>query len=187
MYNKQHLISILWYISIWFIGGAISHGFFSWTRNLIMAILGIILFILSEYLKWWKKDYMQLITGWLIFSVAIGMVSGWFQHFLDSPMRSLWIIPLWWIISTIIFPYKEGLTTYNFSKSMIVWLIISVWLAWMLYSLIHIIPESNFWVWWHHDETWEENIVISSWVVANWDTAEVTITELNHNSNPDHH
>ena len=187
MYNKKHLISILGYIWIWFIGGSISHGFFSWTRSIIMAILGIILFVLSEYLKWGEKDYIQLIVGWLIFSIAIGMVSWGFQHFLDSPIRSLWIIPVGWFLSTLIFPYKEGLITYNFSKSMIVWLIISIWLAWILYSLIYIIPKSYFWVGWHHDETWEENIAISSWVVANWDTAEVTITELNHNSNPDHH
>jgi hypothetical protein len=186
MYNKQHLISILWYIWIWFIGGSISHGFFSWTRSIVMAILGIIMFIISEYLKWWAKDYAKLIIGWLVFSVAIGMVSGGFQHFLDSPMRSLWIIPVWWIISTIIFPYKEGLTSYNFTKSIVIGVIISIWLTWILYILIHTMPDSYFWVGWHHGWITSQNIM-SSWSTINTTTAEVTITQPQDENTPNHH
>lgn len=149
MYNKQHLISLLWYLGIWFIWWSISHGFFSWTRSIIMALLWIILFVISEFLKWWTKDYIHLIVGWLIFSVAVGMVSGWFQHFLDSPMRSLWIIPVWWLVSTIIFPYKEWLINYNFKKSLGIGLLISILLFGLLYFSIHILPKSIF-VWWDH-------------------------------------
>ena len=157
MYNRQHLITLLWYLGIGFIWWSISHGFFSWTRSIIMAILWIILFILSEYLKWWEKDYMHLFLWWLVFSVAVGMVSGGLQHFLDSPMRSLWIIPVWWFVSTVIFPYKEWLTTYNFKKSIGMNLLISLWLFGILYLGIHILPNHLF-VWWDHHSV-SENII----------------------------
>ena len=149
MFTKKHLISILWYIGIGFIWGSISHGFFSWTRSIVMAALGIIMFIIAEYLKGWEKDYGHLIVGWLVFSVAIGMVSGGLQHFLDSPMRSLWIIPVWWFISTVIFPYKEWLT-WSATKSILVGLGISIALYGLLYGAIHVLPEDVFAGWDHH-------------------------------------
>lgn len=149
MYTKKHLISLLGYLWIWFIGGSISHWFFSWTRSIIMAILWILLFILSEYLQEWEKNYMHLIVGWLIYSVAVGMVSWWFQHFLDSPMRSLWIIPIWWIISTIIYPYKESLENYDWKKSIGLGLIISIVLWAILYALVHVLPQDIF-AWGNH-------------------------------------
>jgi len=152
MYTKKHLISLLWYLWIGFIWWSISHGFFSWTRSIVMATLGIILFILSEYLQWGEKNYTHLVLGWLIYSVAVGMVSWGFQHFLDSPMRSLWIIPIGWIISTIIFPYKESLKDYDWKKSVGTGVIISIMLWAILYSLVHILPQSIF-AWWDHHGT----------------------------------
>jgi len=157
MYNRQHLISLLWYIGIGFIWWSISHGFFSGTRSVIMAIIGILLFIISEYLKWWEKDYYHLLIGWIIYSVAVGMVNGGFQHFLDSPMRSLLIIPVWWLISTAIFPYKETLTHYDIKKSLLIWLGVSLGLWIALYSMIHILPDDVFGIWGHHEEA-KQNI-----------------------------
>lgn len=159
MYTKNHLISILWYIGIGFISGSISHGFFSGTRSVIMALIGVLIFIIAEYLKGWDKNYTHLILGWLVFSVAIGMVSWGFQHFLDSPMRSLWIIPVWWFVSTIIFPYKEWLQDSETKKSIIVGLLISLLLWVALYGAIHILPESIFVGWDHHAQ---EDVVTST-------------------------
>lgn len=171
MYTRKHLISLLGYLGIWFIGWSISHWFFSWTRSIVMATLGIILFILSEYLQWGEKNYGHLIIGWLIYSVAVGMVSWWFQHFLDSPMRSLWIIPVGWIISTVIFPYKESLENYDWKKSIGLWLIISIVLWAMLYALVHILPQSIF-AWWDHH----------GWTTATtWTHDEATTTDSDHN------
>lgn len=171
MYTRKHLISLLGYLGIWFIGWSISHWFFSWTRSIVMATLGIILFILSEYLQWGEKNYGHLIIGWLIYSVAVGMVSWWFQHFLDSPMRSLWIIPVGWIISTVIFPYKESLENYDWKKSIGLWLIISIVLCAMLYALVHILPQSIF-AWWDHH----------GWTTATtWTHDEATTTDSDHN------
>lgn len=143
-YNKDHLISLLSYIGIGFISGAVSHGFFSGLRSWIMALLGIIIFILAEYLKPGEKNYQHLILGWLIFSIAVGMVSWWFQHLLDSPMRSLWIIPVGRFVSTLIYPYKEWLHTYDRKKSLLIGLAVSICLALVTRWSLRIIPESWF-------------------------------------------
>ncbi len=188
-YSKQHLISLMEYIWIWLIWWSITHGFFSEMRSLITAIIGILLFITAEYLKWWRKDYLKLIIGSLVFSIAIGMVSGWFQHFLDSPIRSLWVIPVGWFVSTLIFPYKEWLKSYHFAKSLTIWWIISIWLLWILYALTQILPESAFGVtWWHHGEQVNETTIQSSWSITNLPaTTEVTITQPKHEDDPNHH
>ena len=127
--------------------------FFSGTRSIVMAIIGITLFIISEHLKGGQKDYTHLIIWWLIYSVSVGMVNGWFQHFLDSPMRSLWIIPVGWLLSTLIFPYKEGIRSVDLKKSGLFWLGISIALWVILYAMIHILPEDTFGVWGHHGWT----------------------------------
>lgn len=178
MYNRQHLISLLGYLWIGFVGGSISHGFFSGTRSIIMAILGIVMFIISEYLKPWEKDYWHLILGGLVYSVAVGMVSGGFQHFLDSPMRSLWIVPVGWVISTLIFPYKEWLTRYNILKSWMIWVVISIILFVWLYAIMRILPSNLFVLDDHHATT------IPSMVTWSIETVE-TITPPH--SNSDHH
>lgn len=150
MYNKKHLISLLWYLWIGFIWWSISHWFFSWTRSILMALLWIILFTLSEYLLWWIKDYKQLIIWSLVYSIAVWMVSGWFQHFLDSPMRSLRIIPVGWFVSTAIYPYTRNIKNYDFQKSMMIWSLISLILWLILYLSIHILPQEVFVGWDHH-------------------------------------
>lgn len=154
MFNKKHIVSLLWYLWIWFISGSISHGFFSGLRSLIMATVGILLYILSEYLTPWKKNYKELFIFWLIYALAVGMVSGWFQHFLDSPMRSLWIIPVWYFVSLLIFPMKHGENDAKRYKHIIVGWLVSIALTWILYVLIHTLPESVFSdIWWHHWDT----------------------------------
>jgi hypothetical protein len=192
MYNKQHLISLMEYIGIWLIGWSITHGFFSGTRSLITAIIGILLFTIAEYLKWWQKDYLKLIIWSLVFSIAIGMVSGGFQHFLDSPMRSLWVIPVGWFVSTLIFPYKEWFKDYHLIKSLALWWAISIWLLWILYGSMHLIPESYFEIWWHHgDEINHEITTLSSWSITSGqvtnETTQVIITQPNYEDDPNHH
>lgn len=109
-----HLITMLNYIGVGFISGAISHGFFTAWRSVMMAALGVLLFIIATYIqevKIKKTDLtkaliISLFTG-LIFSLGVGLVSGWLQHFLDSPERSIRIIPLGYFVSLAIFPIKE--------------------------------------------------------------------------------
>jgi hypothetical protein len=148
--QKKHVISLLSYLGIGFISGAISHGFFSGTRSLVMACLGIILFLIGEYLKWEHGSYVELFVFALIYSVAVGMFSGGFQHFLDSPMRSLRIIPLGYFISLLVYPYKEWLRGYNLRWSLIRWLVISLCLYALIWLMIWIVPAKYF-MQPHHD------------------------------------
>lgn len=145
------MINLLGYLWIGFISGSISHWFFSGTRSVIMAAIWITLFILSEYLTPWEKNYKELLFFWLIYSLAIGMVSGWFQHFLDSPMRSLWIIPVGYFVSLMIFPLKEHQRWVNRQRSILLWWLITIVLTLLLYFLIHTLPQWVFSeIWGHH-------------------------------------
>jgi hypothetical protein len=183
MYNKKHLIAVLGYLGIWFIGWAISHWFFSGTRSIIMASIGIILFLISEYLTEWEKNYGHIIIWGVVYSIAVGMISGWFQHFLDSPWRSLWIVPVGWFISTAIFPYKEWLRGYALLSSLWVGALISIILTVLLYVSITYLPKNIFLPTDHHD-------IISSWSIdiVSWtDTqAIITDTDAEHTSNHEH-
>lgn len=151
----------MWYLWVWFIWWSISHGFFTGTRSFVMAWLGIIIFLIAEFLKEWEKDYIETIIFWLIYSLAIGMVSGGFQHFLDSPQRSIYIIPIGFVIWYIIYTYKDNknsLTLWNIVKVFIIW-----WLLFGLgYGTWKYLPASVYssvasWhdeAWWHNEGTW---------------------------------
>lgn len=95
-----------------------------------MAIIWILIFILHEYLKESKtKKYTEIILFWLLYSISIGMVSGWLQHFLDSPLRSLRIIPIWYFLSYII--YSAHMKTTNRLKTLniaVLWAVV-LWIS----------------------------------------------------------
>lgn len=147
MYNKQHLSNILGYVGVWFISWSISHGFFSHTRSIIMAVLGIWLFIIWEILKPGEKRYWSLLIFWLIYSISVGMVSWGLQHFLDGPTRSLIIVPVWFFISLLIFPRKEH-TIQVARRKHLLSLLIGCLISWILYGGLylayHKLPESAF-------------------------------------------
>lgn len=170
MFNKQHFITVLSYIGIGFISGAISHWFFSGTRSLIMAWLGILLFLLAESLSEEKKNRWELIVFVIIYSLAIWMVSGGLQHFLDSPMRSLWIVPVGYFVSLVVYQLKYPEHTKDTVRTLMVWAGTSVLLFVLLYGALFFVPQSWFalnhhgeshsWVWVldtnkHHKESWE--------------------------------
>ena|GEM_PF-7000582 len=55
-----------------------------------------------------KKHWYEIIVFVIIFSIAIGMVSGGLQHFLDSPMRSLWIVPVGYIVALAVYQLQHA-------------------------------------------------------------------------------
>lgn len=157
--NQKHLISLLSYLWVGFIGWSISHGFFSWTRSVIMAIIGFALFLLGELLnKDDSKSRTHVIIFWLLYSLSIGMISGWFQHFLDSPSRSLWIVPIGFLISRLVFGAKNQRQNFNW-KSVILGIITTVWLYGILWSAIRYLPSSVYssLAHIHNDELWHDN------------------------------
>lgn len=91
------------------------------------------------------------------------MISGGLQHFLDSPERSLWIIPVGYILSLLIFPLKEQIHTEKKSKiqrkSLIVWALGGAVVSYgIIYALMHILPATVFHNGDHHDTAENRNM-----------------------------
>lgn len=109
----RHTATLLQYIGIGLISGAISHGFFSGFRSLVTAVIGVVVFVVGlayeRNLSGSKIDMGRVLLIGVVFSISTAMVAGGFQHFLDSPWRSAWIIPLGYFISLLVFREKEGI------------------------------------------------------------------------------
>lgn len=144
---QKYIWELFHYVGIWFIWWALSHWFFSWIRSVIMVLLWAIIFIIWEMLLKnhnSSSSYGKILIIWLIYSLSVWMVNGWLQHFLDSPERSLLIIPLGFIISIIIFQYKESLwkeyLKNNFLSLFIFWVIVTL----LMLGAYMILPESLY-------------------------------------------
>jgi multisubunit Na+/H+ antiporter MnhB subunit len=116
---QSHHISILArYVGISFIAGAVNHGAFSENRSYLTALVGIFFYILGVFLnhrnnKDEVNDWRALFGFGVISSIGIGFFTGGLQHFIDSPERSVWVVPLGFILSVIALYFLEGRKTIN--------------------------------------------------------------------------
>ena len=109
-FQQHHGAMLLKYSGISFISGAVNHGFFSGTRSLWTAAIGIVLFVLGAWLEHRLSSdatdapptglLQTLILGTLL-SIGLGFFTGGLQHFPDSPARSAWVVPLGFFISVL--------------------------------------------------------------------------------------
>jgi uncharacterized cupredoxin-like copper-binding protein len=106
-FGKQHGIMLMKYAGISFISGAVNHGFFSGSRSLWTAAIGIVLFVTGAWLEHRASHethaqglFQSLFMGTLL-SIGLGFFTGGLQHFPDSPARSAWVVPLGFVISVI--------------------------------------------------------------------------------------
>jgi uncharacterized cupredoxin-like copper-binding protein len=109
----QHAATLLKYGGISFIAGAVNHGFFSETRSLWTAAIGVLIYLLGSALEMrafdQSKTTWRQVFGWgIVFSVGIGFFTGGLQHFPDSPSRSLWVVPLGFALSLVSLLAMEG-------------------------------------------------------------------------------
>ena len=156
---KKYLSELFHYVWVWFIWGSISHWFFSWERSIIMAIIWFLLFLIWELIQkqnFKNVNYSKILLVWVVYSLSIWMVNWWLQHFLDSPERSLWIVPLWFFISLLIFPVKESIKFKDVKKNLIFLSSFSLFISWSIILAYVLIPKGYYHVDDHHDE---ENIV----------------------------
>ena len=152
-FSRKYLSELFHYVGIGFVWWAMSHWFFSWERSFYMAGIWFTLFILWEILG--KKEnselnYWKILFVWVVYSVSIWMVNGGFQHFLESPERSLLIVPIGFIISILVFKYKEKIEMKEFKKSLA--LLITFWiiLTSSLFIAYKILPSDSYnQIWWH--------------------------------------
>jgi len=148
--QKEHIALIIKYTGISFITWGISHGFFSWDRQIITSLVGICFFITWTLLeqKSENKTYMHTILFSAILAISIWAVTWWLQHFPDSPDRSLWIVPLWFIVS--VYAYfsleKEAIIKKNHIIYALVGFILFVTISLTLYSLV---GKWYLWADWH--------------------------------------
>lgn len=109
VFTQNHMAMILKYSGISFISGAVNHGFFSGTRSVVTALIGIVLFVLGAWMEHRNSANPQvarqnliktLLIGTLL-SIGLGFFTGGLQHFPDSPARSSWVVPLGYVLSWV--------------------------------------------------------------------------------------
>lgn len=162
--QKEHVALIIKYTGISFITGGLSHWFFSWERQIITSLVWVVFFIAWTLLeqKPEERDYMRTIMFSSLLAVAIWALTWGLQHFPDSPSRSAWLVPAWFLVS--IFAYL-ALEKETFSKKIhlvYAWwgLVFFIILSAVLYSLVH---ARYLWGWEHgHGSSghhWEEQTI----------------------------
>ena len=119
-FTTDHISMALKYGGISFIAGAVSHGVFSGQRSLVTALIGLIAFIIGAWLenrnkedaKKSKHEFLKTIAISSLLGVSLGFFSGSLQHFPDSPFRSVWVVPLGFLLSLIALAlsYKQPIT-----------------------------------------------------------------------------
>lgn len=109
-FQQHHGAMLLKYSGISFISGAVNHGFFSGTRSLWTAAIGIVLFVLGAWLEHRlnansndtpSSGLLQTLVLGTLLSIGLGFFTGGLQHFPDSPARSAWVVPLGFFISVL--------------------------------------------------------------------------------------
>jgi len=149
--QKQHFALIIKYTGISFITGWLSHWFFTWERQILTSLIGIVFFIVWTLLEQNidKKDYMKTILFSALLAVSIWAFTWGLQHFPDSPSRSAWIVPLWFLLSVYSYLSLENISIFK-KKNLIylaIWFIVSILISAIWY---YIIAHGLVWaIWWH--------------------------------------
>lgn len=148
--NNQHFPNLIKYIGISFITGAIAHGFFSGTRQILTAIFGVLCFTIGTILEKNTENTLKNILLSVGLAIAFGAVTGGLQHFPDSPERSVWIFPVGILASIPLFSiiHKEHLSRKYIILLSLFWVISSL----ILYTIIE-----NTGLTWHSHENAEQN------------------------------
>lgn len=147
-FSRDHFSTLIKYIGISFITGAISHWAFSWTRSLLTGGFGVFCFIIGTLMEDNNLSTTKAIFFSALLAIAIGAVTWWLQHFPDSPERSLLIIPVGYIASLLLFAYIHK---YFFSKKEYIYIAISSLITVMLTVWIFIVIDNTTIVWHEHN------------------------------------
>ena len=104
--QSDHISTLLRYSGISGIAGAVNHGFFSEGRSFITAAIGILLYLAGALLEHRNnskenRDWTNFFGFGIVSSIGIGFFTGGIQHFPDSPHRSLWGVPVGFVLSLI--------------------------------------------------------------------------------------
>ena len=122
LFWMHHLALLCKYTGISFIAGSINHGAFSEQRSYLTAGAGVLCYLVGAFLDHKNnpdeiKDWRGLFGLGVILSIGIGFFTGGLQHFIDSPERSVWVVPAGFIMSVGALYFLEGrkkITARNF-------------------------------------------------------------------------
>lgn len=179
--QKEHIALIIKYTGISFITGGLSHWFFSWERQIITSLVWVVFFIIWTLLeqKPEERDYMRTIIFSSILAVSIGALTWWLQHFPDSPDRSVWLVPVWFLVSTYAYLALGKEVMYKKIHFVYAWLgfVFFIGLSAILYALVH---AGYLWAWEHghggdHHWPWENTHVEVQ--LNEWNESDNVITE----------
>jgi hypothetical protein len=103
-FSVSHVSSLLKYMGVSFIAGAVAHGAFSETRSVVTAAIGIGAYMLGAYLQsrndgGERLTWSTVIGAGALSALGIGFFTGGLQHFPDSPSRSVWVVPVGFLLS----------------------------------------------------------------------------------------
>ncbi len=138
--QKEHVALIIKYTGISFITGWLSHGFFSGERQVITSLVWVVFFIVWTLLeqKPEERDYIRTIVFSSILAIAIWALTWGLQHFPDSPDRSVWLVPVWFLVS--IWAYLALEKEVFYKKAHLIYTVVGfvffVWVSATLYSLV---------------------------------------------------
>ena len=112
-FQSHHISLLLRYTGISGIAGAINHGFFSEERSFITAAMGVLLYLIGAFMDHRNNpeetnDWRSLFGFGIVSSIGLGFFTGGLQHFPDSPQRSMWVVPLGFVMSVLAFYMLEG-------------------------------------------------------------------------------
>jgi len=112
-FQLDHISSLFKYTGISFTAGAITHGFFSEERSFWTAILGVIFYLIGSVLAKLANPneghtWTSVLFIGIFASIGLGFFTGGLQHFPDSPSRSLWVVPVGFLMSLIAVYLMEG-------------------------------------------------------------------------------
>lgn len=105
-FAQTHIATLFKYGGISFIAGAVNHGFFSESRSFWTAGFGVLFYLLGSWLDIRNDQARHVRWGdvlgfGLLSSIGLGFFTGGLQHFPDSPDRSLWVVPLGFVLSLL--------------------------------------------------------------------------------------
>lgn len=158
----KHFATLLNYIAVWFVVRAIWNWFFATHSSIISAVLWFVLFFISHLLEKRvnpiydtdgnriKTNIPKAIIVSLLFLFGIALVVWGFQYFFNNPYASLIMIPVWYLISFLIYPIKKNLHPVTRWKIIPLWLIISGLLYVVINWIVHTIPSN----WYNISSTW---------------------------------
>jgi hypothetical protein len=103
-FSSSHVATLCRYLGTSFIAGAVAHGAFSEARSALTALIGVAAYVIGSIMQVRlesskKHAWGAVIVAGAIAAVGIGFFTGGLQHFPDSPNRSVWVVPLGFLLS----------------------------------------------------------------------------------------